>query len=1412
MKDSRRDWRVVRVFISSTFRDMQAERDHLVRFVFPKLREDLLKHRIHFVDIDLRWGVTSDLDALDVCREVVDECRPRFLCMLGGRYGWVPPGKTRSITADEVHYGVLDQDMTNRGFAFFYFRDPAVTKTMLETTPGEFSESVGSAKQRALEELKYAIVSAGLKVFNYSAQWDCETHRLTGLKTFGDQVYEDIKSSINTEFGEQPPEKLNEFARENAAMEAFIAERTERFVLGSRWKVAKQLLKHAKASGSEDYICVVGEPGSGKSALLAKLSRSRSLNNQPSLLLISHFVGASTGSTDVRRTLRRLCHELIVCTGITAEIPDDPEKLRAAFLEILKQVCAKKRVVIILDALNQFDSMPQFAGLWWLPEELPDNARIILSTLPGTALDDLRRRRQLPREVTLQSLTQADGEAIIKDFLHRYRKSMTNAQRAALLTKTDAGKPLYLLAALEELRTFGTYEKTTDRIVQLPPETKALFTWILKRLEDDDGFRDASGQKIGRELVPRFASLMGASRHGLSQRELAELLAPGDPKAEPTIPDDAQGNVAALLQLLRPYLMHRGELLDFYHGQFRAAAQGSYLTMSADWAKSHKTLAEFFRKAVGPDGGQTWLAPRSEADGASGVQALEEIPFHSYQFALWSGDSTLLFMLADDAQFRHRQFEHFASPSPSIDLIGYALEIAALASNAVHLVHFTMLRIGVSTSLARSYLYRLPEVVREGKGQMARAVARLIPEPAQRRLGFLLVAWMLRGDSIQSPFISELIREALGIELQADIYQSALLLEIARGLCQEGFYQAAAFLDWVPPSPIREGYQRAWSGRDEVTRELADHFARTPAANLPVSQTELEEFRLIRQFIQRFSGGFKTWPNSRHSAASFETQLCEKFGPSGAAGAYFLMACDQILCGNDRPAEVLVTRGIYLCTSLPRPALRTLAATSQAFGARGEIDMSREQEARVRTFGKSAFRMARTPQEKARLEDERRELVIAIDGLANTWRPPGARDLFQLAVRDHVSHAEDQGSGQKDAFTLLANARLLLAQNRSEAPSDLLSEVVAGVPKVSPDQQPGLLLASYCLARICNDANVLRHSASALAQRGLEPESLFPAVSPRTRVPCLADNRETDAVLATVLSPKAAKAVAVVATADPRCISAVALSLRVSGQTRVLMELIWRLAHLGLSVSSLDPLLCELALLPNLSSSDLRRISDAVLFTGRHLTIPSGLGIYYYPGIMLVSGWTGGVLIALGLSTVFNWGALLPLAGAVLVAGAIGSFTDLWLWQRMRLWERPERSRRLVAELGTIAAFWAAVMLSKPHLPDAARQSGLFPVGILLGLAAEGLLLVGFGVRGLLFRIWRTKDVALGSALAFLLGFLACWVVRRFPGGEVIQHLMGGLFLAGTIMVSVALNILPKHLACLRHYGNRGDFEREENS
>lgn len=271
------NWQTVRVFISGTFRDMQAERDHLVRFVFPRLREELLPHRLHLVDVDLRWGVTSEQDALEVCREIIDDCRPRFLCLLGGRYGWVPLGQTRSITADEVHYGVLNRPLKDRGFAYFYFRDDAATAAMVETAPGEFRELPGSESK--LVELKQVIVDAGLHPFPYPAQWVNDNRRLTDLKEFGNRVYSDLLDSMKADpalrdrLVTDAVAPLDEFAEENAAMEAFVAERSERFVLGSREAVLNELLAHASATGGNGYVCFTGAPGSGKSALLAHLSR-----------------------------------------------------------------------------------------------------------------------------------------------------------------------------------------------------------------------------------------------------------------------------------------------------------------------------------------------------------------------------------------------------------------------------------------------------------------------------------------------------------------------------------------------------------------------------------------------------------------------------------------------------------------------------------------------------------------------------------------------------------------------------------------------------------------------------------------------------------------------------------------------------------------------------------------------------------------------------------------------------------------------------------------------------------------------------------------------------------------------------------------------------------------------------------
>lgn len=699
-------WRELRVFISSTFRDMQAERDHLVRFVFPRVREKLLPRRLRLVDVDLRWGVTADQDAFDLCMREIDLCRPRFIAMLGGRYGWVPPPRSipsdfissllagsspagdlsaeerqaieriydlaespvrlrdkpptvgevdsfnadsnvavsvfqraelskagRSITAAEVLHGALDK-LEEPLFRLFYFRDPAVTAAIPEPYAANYREANGSFAARQLDDLKERIerekgvmhVAPGraerrqLPVFLYPARWDDRTHRITSLTDFGDRVEADILASVDAELGPMV-EPLTGFAAERAAMDAFIESRTQRYVVGTRKIAFEELEEHASGGGAAERLMVlVGDPGSGKSAMLARFVREHE-RAHPEHLLVNHFIGASAASTNLRQMLRRLWHELVEGAGLAggelAEIPDDWDKLRDGFAAVLSKASESHRTVIVIDAVNQLDPAYDAHAIRWLPEDLPPNVRVILSVLPGGAFASLQNRRVQPRFSPIGRLSEKDASEIMLGYLERYRKSFDPEQRHALLAKRDAGNPLYLLTALEELRTLGTYEEITTRIRELPEETQPLFVWILRRLEGDDGFRDEGGDLNGPRVVRTFCSSIAVSRSGMAEWELAELAS------------DSLGNTAALIRLLRPYLMYRGELLDFFHGQIREAARTLYVGTDAEVIAAHRSLAELFRKNADPDGDATWIAAARYPRGVG------ELPFHLTESRAW---------------------------------------------------------------------------------------------------------------------------------------------------------------------------------------------------------------------------------------------------------------------------------------------------------------------------------------------------------------------------------------------------------------------------------------------------------------------------------------------------------------------------------------------------------------------------------------------------------------------------------------------------------------------------------------------------------------------------------------------------------------------------------------------------------
>lgn len=182
-------WETVKIFISSTFDDMHAERDYLVKQVFPDLSEWCERRKLRLVDIDLRWGVreedTQNKNVVEICLKRIDEARPFFLCFLGQRRGWVPRqediskdtlaekafpdlrdliGNT-SVTEMEVlhalvspfHRSRLQKDQNPEfyepvRYAFFYFRDPSYLDTPLPKVLSDVYTNTGVVNEEGKKD------------------------------------------------------------------------------------------------------------------------------------------------------------------------------------------------------------------------------------------------------------------------------------------------------------------------------------------------------------------------------------------------------------------------------------------------------------------------------------------------------------------------------------------------------------------------------------------------------------------------------------------------------------------------------------------------------------------------------------------------------------------------------------------------------------------------------------------------------------------------------------------------------------------------------------------------------------------------------------------------------------------------------------------------------------------------------------------------------------------------------------------------------------------------------------------------------------------------------------------------------------------------------------------------------------
>ncbi len=634
--------RAIRVFVSSTFRDMHAEREELVKRAFPQLRELCESRGVSWSEVDLRWGITEDQQArgevLSICLEEIEECRPYFLGLLGERYGsipsrldpvlvaqepWLQQYENRSITELEIVHGVL-RDPSMAGRAFFYFRDPAYARSHpgneeapsareIEELGPVGAEQLSQQRREKLVALKNHVRASGLPVR--------ENYR--NPVELGALVLDDITKVIDELFpaGSEPSpterehELHEEFARARAAV--YIARASD----------LEQLERHV--ASTDPPLVVVGESGVGKSALLAnwaRRSRARQQRAQPHpAALVMHFIAASPASRDWIGMLQRLIGELNAHFGLDLQIPDEREELRAAFATALSEAADRGTVVMVLDALDQLEDRDGAPDLLWLPDPLPRNIRVVLSTLPGRPLAAARRRRLKTFEV--KALGRDEREQLIVRYLAQYAKTLPAEMVHQIASARASRNPLFLRTLLEELRIYGDHQTLARRVGELlaaggrrgraAEAIPSLYELVLARWEDDYE-RDRQG------LVDDAMSLIWCARRGLAERELLELL--GGPQGPMPHAFWSPLRIAAKQALAE----HAG-LLTFAHAYVRQAIAQRYVGPGEERRVVHAQLAEYFR-----------TRPRTA------TRTLDELPWQLREAGDWEG----LYEVLADPEFR----------------------------------------------------------------------------------------------------------------------------------------------------------------------------------------------------------------------------------------------------------------------------------------------------------------------------------------------------------------------------------------------------------------------------------------------------------------------------------------------------------------------------------------------------------------------------------------------------------------------------------------------------------------------------------------------------------------------------------------------------------------------------------------
>lgn len=319
---------------------------------------------------------------------------------------------------------------------------------------------------------------------------------------------------------------------------AFCDERTRMFV--GREFLLEEIDHHLRDPGfPSGYIVVRGEPGIGKSALMAHLVQARGY--------VHHFNIALQGLISPEEFLGNVCAQLIVRYELPyQELPLPRATRDGLFLtELLDAAAARARemselpIVIAVDALDEAEHQVS-ENVLRLPPELPDGVYVLATTRPK---DDSHLQVDRERAIPLDDndpRNQEDIRAYVsaqligderERFAQRIAEWETDEEEFIhTLTERSEGNFMYLVHVMRDISSGRLTKENVADVEELPRGLDAYYSRHWREMKDAD--RDRF-----RKYQEPVVSMLATAREPVAAARILEWVNARSGRAEMTLTD-----------------------------------------------------------------------------------------------------------------------------------------------------------------------------------------------------------------------------------------------------------------------------------------------------------------------------------------------------------------------------------------------------------------------------------------------------------------------------------------------------------------------------------------------------------------------------------------------------------------------------------------------------------------------------------------------------------------------------------------------------------------------------------------------------------------------------------------------------------------------------------------------------------